>query len=91
VRLFARKKRTIGPGSDEPAQNWRKSSHSYANGGCVEAACLSRELIGVRDSKHPRGSVLRFTSAEWSAFLGDVRDGAFDRRESGPRSATAPP
>jgi uncharacterized protein DUF397 len=31
----------------------------------------------MRDSKDPAGPVLAFTCAEWRAFLGDVRTGAF--------------
>jgi Domain of unknown function (DUF397) len=61
--------------ADEPAGTWRKSSRSYANGGCIEVAFLSSELIGVRDSKNPRGTVLRFTHAEWDAFVDNVRNG----------------
>jgi Domain of unknown function (DUF397) len=32
----------------------------------------------VRDSKDPTGSVLRFTTAEWSVFTAGVRAGEFD-------------
>ncbi|MBB6474454.1 hypothetical protein BJ992_003885 [Sphaerisporangium rubeum] len=35
-------------------------------------------LIGVRDSKIPSGPVLVFGSAEWSVFVGGVKDGALD-------------
>jgi hypothetical protein len=63
----------------EPAETWRKSSRSYTTGGCVEVACLSSELIGVRDSKNPRGIVLRFTRAGWDAFVGSFHNGEFDR------------
>ncbi len=63
---------------DGPAQNWIKSSLSMANGNCVEVAGLSGDLIGVRDSKNPRGPVLRFGPAEWGTFVGGVRDSGFD-------------
>jgi Domain of unknown function (DUF397) len=56
--------------------NWRKSSHSGANG-CVEVA-RSGDQIAVRDSKDPSGAVLQFTAHEWRAFLAGVRDGEFD-------------
>jgi hypothetical protein len=57
---------------------WIKSSLSFANSNCVEAARLTDGQIGVRDSKDPHGGILRFTPAEWSAFLGGVRNGEFD-------------
>jgi hypothetical protein len=58
--------------------SWVKSSLSFANGNCVEVATLSDGEIGVRNSRNPKGSVLRFTSDEWYAFLGGVRNGEFD-------------
>jgi hypothetical protein len=61
-----------------PRPAWIKSSLSFANSNCVEAARLSGGQIGVRDSKDPRGGILRFTRAEWSAFLSGVRNGDFD-------------
>lgn len=57
---------------------WIKSSLSFANGNCVEVAWLSSRHIGVRDSKDEHGSILRFTPAEWAAFLAGVRNGEFD-------------
>ncbi|MET8162378.1 DUF397 domain-containing protein [Sphaerisporangium sp. NPDC005289] len=58
---------------------WQKSSYTGSNGGnCVEVAQLSR-LIAIRDSKRPDGPKLFFTAGEWSAFLGDVKAGRFDR------------
>ena len=70
--------------ADRPAQpdctvQWVKSSLSFANGNCVEVAGLEGGQIGVRDSKDVTGPVLRFTSAEWRAFLGGARNGEFDR------------
>jgi Domain of unknown function (DUF397) len=56
---------------------WCKSSLSFANGNCVEVANLPDGMIGVRDSKDPQGAILRFTSGEWHAFLGGVRNGEF--------------
>ena len=66
-----------GNGSS-PGPEWIKSSFSFANGNCVEAARLHGGYVGVRDSKDPRGDVLRFTAAEWRAFLGGIRNGEFD-------------
>ncbi len=61
------------------APAWMKSSLSFANGDCVEVAGLADGTIGVRDSKDSAGPVLRFTSGEWQAFLGGVRNGEFDQ------------
>jgi hypothetical protein len=65
---------------DRPHQDssWIKSSLSFSNGNCVEVADLPGGGIGVRDSKDADGPVLRFTSGEWDAFLGGVRNGEFD-------------
>jgi hypothetical protein len=59
--------------------HWIKSSLSFSNGNCVEVASLPDDEIGVRDSKNTEGPVLRFTPAEWHAFIGGVRNGEFDR------------
>ena len=63
------------PGS---GSRWVKSSQSYANGNCVEVASLPDGVVGVRDSKQAAGPVLRFTSGEWRAFLGSLRNGEFE-------------
>jgi len=66
-------------GGPDSGSSWIKSSLSYSNGACVEVAGLPDGKIGIRDSKDSEGPVLRFTSDEWHAFLGGVRNGEFDR------------
>ena len=61
------------------ASYWVKSSLSFSNGNCVEVASLPGGEIGVRNSRDSEGPVLRFTSDEWHAFLGGIRNGEFDR------------
>jgi hypothetical protein len=58
---------------------WVKSSFSFANGDCVEVASLADGRIGVRDSKDSAGPVLRFTPAEWRAFVAGAQNGEFDQ------------
>jgi hypothetical protein len=55
--------------SEQMNAPWVKSSFSFANGNCVEVADLPGSWIGIRDSQDPGGPVLRFTRAEWAAFL----------------------
>ena len=64
-----------GPGSES---SWIKSSLSFSNSNCVEVASLPGGQIGVRNSRNSAGPVLTFTSDEWRAFLGGVRNGEFD-------------
>ena len=67
--------------------SWRKSSHSYANGNCVQVAAR-QSLHGaehlVRDSQDPDGPVLAFSQAAWNAFLRAVNAG-----QPGPRRSAA--
>ncbi len=57
---------------------WRRSGAcTGADSTCVEVALSAREVV-VRDSKDARGSTLRFTPAEWRAFVAGVRAGEFD-------------
>ena len=58
---------------------WVKSSFSFANGNCVEVAELPGDSVGIRDSRDPGGPVLRFTRAEWAAFLGGARRRELER------------
>jgi hypothetical protein len=69
---------TPGDGRERPGLDWMKSSLSFSNGNCVEVASLPDGEIGVRDSKDSEGPVLRFTPAEWHAFVGGVHNGEFD-------------
>jgi hypothetical protein len=72
---------TVGelPGGPRSGPHWVKSTLSFANGNCVEVADLPDGGVGVRNSRDPGGPVLNFTPEEWSAFLGGVRNGEFDR------------
>ena len=71
---------SLGNPAEKPdsGSSWVKSSLSFSNGNCVEVATLSDDEIGVRNSRDAQGAVLRFTSDEWHAFLGGVRNGEFD-------------
>jgi Domain of unknown function (DUF397) len=59
---------------------FRKSSFSPVEGGggpaCVEVARTGEDIL-VRDSKDP-SAVLRFSSAEWQAFIEGVKAQEFD-------------
>jgi hypothetical protein len=60
---------------------WPTSRRSGNGGNRVEAATNPLAHTGeilVRDSKNPDAAVLRFTEAEWKAFLGGVHDGEFE-------------
>ena len=57
---------------------WRKSTRSGGGNNCVEVAFVSSG-VGVRDSKNRLGTAFVFDSTAWALFLGDVRDGSFDR------------
>lgn len=52
--------------------NWRKSSHSFSNGNCVEAAS-GEAAVAVRDTADRDGPVLTFGTAAWREFAGRVK------------------
>lgn len=54
--------------------DWFKSSYSFSNSNCVEAARL-RDGIAVRDSKNTDGPVLRFSQQAWATFVSQVKHG----------------
>jgi hypothetical protein len=66
-----------GTGSLGPEPAWRKALSSVANGACVELASADG-MVAVRDSKDPGGPILRYTAAEWRAFLDGAKKGEFD-------------
>jgi hypothetical protein len=57
------------------ALNWRKSTRCGSSA-CVEVARDGAEYL-VRDSKNPDSAPLRFTDAEWRAFVAGVNAGEF--------------
>lgn len=63
---------------------WKKGSRSNGTGGnnCVEVAVIHGDDVPisywVRDSKDLNGPQLKFTPAEWAAFIESVKNGEFD-------------
>lgn len=57
---------------------WIKSSHSNAEGNCVEVAALADGSVALRNSRDPEGPALVYTPAEVAAFLAGAKDGEFD-------------
>jgi Domain of unknown function (DUF397) len=56
---------------------WRKSSRSYGNNNCVEAAIVDH-APHVRDSKYPGMGSVPLSNDAWTALLKSVRDGRLD-------------
>ena len=66
--------------SDASPLDWRKSSHSWANGDCVEVASRSGGLVRVRDSTSPGGPMLAFGRRQWGTFVDGLRVDGGDLR-----------
>ena len=63
---------------------WRKPSYSDNGGNCVEVGQDHDGMILVRDTKdHGHGTVQRYTTSEWRAFIAGVRSNEFGLDESG--------
>lgn len=56
--------------------SWRRASFCASNE-CVEVAPHNGMII-VRNSREPRGLVLRYTAEEWQSFMRGVKAGEFD-------------
>ena len=54
------------------ALNWRKASYSASNGGCVEVADDTGNVL-VRDTQHRQGPMLMVPAAAWRKLLAAVK------------------
>ncbi|MEO3809294.1 DUF397 domain-containing protein [Sphaerisporangium sp. B11E5] len=53
--------------------NWKKSSHSSANGGnCVEVAVIPAK-VAIRDSKDPSKGHLTVSAPEFNTFIATLK------------------
>lgn len=59
------------------ANPWRKSQFCTASN-CVEVGLMVTGDVGMRDSKNTEGPVLRYSRAEFSAFIQGAKAGDFD-------------
>ncbi|MFF3501234.1 DUF397 domain-containing protein [Streptomyces sp. NPDC003247] len=67
-----------GVRANELDVRWIKSSHSNAEGNCVELAVLEGGGVAVRNSRDPEGPALVYTPAEVAAFVAGAKGGEFD-------------
>ncbi|MDT3400677.1 DUF397 domain-containing protein, partial [Streptomyces sp. B1866] len=59
---------------------WFKSSHSPANGHCVEARARDAVTVGIRDSKNPAGPHLSVPANAFASFVRAAVRGDFTPR-----------
>ena len=60
------------------SSEFRKSTFSPpSNGGCVEVASRD-DVVAIRESKDPDGTVLKFSKRDWDLFVKGVKAGEFD-------------
>lgn len=57
----------------EPDPVWLKSSFC-SDGACVEVAVIEAD-VAIRDSKSTEQPFLRFSKAEWTAFVDEIAAG----------------
>jgi hypothetical protein len=67
------------------ADGWFTSSFSGPVGHRVEARFLGSGGVAIRHSRDGGSAVLRYTPAEWDAFVEGVKAGEFDRPCRGDR------
>lgn len=66
----------LGPEELDGMEGWRKSSFSGAAGHCVEVAAVDGG-IAVRNSTSPESGALKFSDAEWAAFVAGCKADEF--------------
>jgi hypothetical protein len=71
-----------GAGPENPDTEWIRADGAEVGGPDATEQCVEMRrhqgMIEVRDSLDPDGAVLRFTPAEWDAWLDGARKGEFD-------------
>jgi hypothetical protein len=61
--------------------SWQRSKKCRESS-CVEVTRELVEVIVIRDSKNPEGNKLRFSRAEWDAFVDAIKGDEFFLPES---------
>jgi Domain of unknown function (DUF397) len=59
-------------------RTWWKSSHSTAQGNCVEVCTSEPGTVAVRDSKNLPGPELAVSDLAWIAFVQGIKNREFD-------------